>query len=202
MIKLLSVILWFFQGAAFLAAILYWNKYKTTTQRYFVYFLAYVVVHETMGYFVGSNNLYIYNVYIILSFAFYLFWFYLILKHKRMIIALSIVFFISVCIAVLFENFWNDLWKIPSITGTIIVLINSTLFYRSLLNKAEVVDYQKSQEFWIVTGLLIFYIAFLPILMFWRFIDNTSLPFRIIITVLNIILSGCFIMSFLCLRKK
>ncbi|MEE9349237.1 MAG: hypothetical protein V3U80_04260 [Flavobacteriaceae bacterium] len=204
MILTFSIILWIIQGAACIAAILYYPKYKHSSQRYFVYFLSYVVLNEILGYLVSANgyaNWFLYNIFTIVSFSFYFYWFFAILKEKKMVILLSILFSVSIFYALIYEDFFSAIWSIPLTVGTIIILILATIFYRNLLNKTEVVNFKRSQKFWIVSGLLIFYLGFLPIQLFMFTLSIKGIPIRIMITILNIILYGCYIKSFLCLKK-
>jgi len=198
--------MWIFQVAAFTVATITYKKHKNTKQKYFIYFLGFVLVVELLGYLIPQlfkiKNQFIYNIFTIVSFSFYLYWFNLILKRKRLINIGYILFAISIFFSIFFEDFFKDLWKISLTTGTVLVLFFSVFFYYDLLKRNEVFYYQKSQNFWIVTGLLIFYIAFLPIQLLQPYLDVKSINYRIIITILNIILYGIFTISFLCTKKR
>jgi len=205
-IKLISrILLWSFQIAAFIAAILTWPKYKNTTQNTFLYFLGFVIIIEFLGYFLpnqfGVKSAYIYNPFIVISGFYYLFWFYKILKIKKLAIILFTVFILVIINAIFLENA-TKIWKSPLIILALLILINSTVFYSKLLNKKEVVYYNNNPEFWIVTGLIIFHIGILPLFLFQKYLGIGAFYFRITIAILNLILYGCFITSFLCLRKK
>lgn len=190
------------QIAALIVAILNWKKYKNSSERYFLFFLIYVVFNEVVGSFIGSKNLYIYNIFTILTISFYLFWFYQILKNKRLIKGLSLVFLLTIGYSIIKERFWTDLWTIPFIPNSIIIIICATLFFNNFLNSEKAINYTGSQQFWIVTGILIFYIGFLPMALTWDMIDRNALPFRLVLTILNLILYGSFIKSFLCLKEN
>lgn len=198
--------MWLFQVAAFTAATITYKKYKNTNQKYFIYFLGFVLVVELLGYLIPQffkiKSQFIYNIFTIVSFSFYLYWFNLILKRKRLINIGYILFTISIFFSIFFEDFFKGLWRISLTTGTVLVLFFSVLFYYDLLKRNEVFHYQKSQKFWIVTGLLVFYIAFLPIQLLQPYIKLGSINYRIAITFLSIILYGIFTISFLCTKKS
>ena len=206
MILTFIILLWTFQVAAFIAATLTWKKYKNSTQKNFIFFLGFVLIVEILGYIISQffhmKSQRVYNVYTVVSFYFFLYWFNLILNKKLLIKIFVLVFSISIGFAILYENFLTELWRIPLTIGTILILICSGLFYYKLLNSDEIFYYQKSQKFWIVTGLLIFYIAFLPIQLFQPYLNISSLTYSISLTVLNILLYGFLTISFLCIKKN
>ncbi|RAJ18093.1 hypothetical protein LY08_00366 [Olleya aquimaris] len=190
------------QIAALVAAILSWKKYKNTTEKYFLFFLIYIVLNEITGYVIGGDNLYIYNIYTVLSISFYLFWFHQILNNKGLIKILGFLFLITIVYTAVKQDFWTSLWTFPFIPSSIIIIICSTLFFNSFLNNLKAISYTNSQQFWIVTGLLIFYVGFLPIALTWGMIKPGSYPFRLIIMTLNLLLYGFYIKSFLCLKQN
>ncbi|SDX60291.1 hypothetical protein SAMN05444411_10727 [Lutibacter oricola] len=205
MLLKLKIILWIFQLAAFIAASITWNKYKNTTQRYFLFFLGFVLIVEFLGYNIpkiyGIKSQFVYNIFTVISFYFYLYWFNSILNKKLIIKVFAVAFSISIVISIFFEDFMGALWRVPLTTGTFLVLVCSGIFYYNLLNSNDIFRYQKSQKFWIVTGLLIFYIAFLPIQLFQPYLKVSSLSYGIPLTVLNILMYGLIATSFLCLKK-
>lgn len=202
---MLNIVLWVSQLAAFIAAGITWNNYKNTTQRNFIFFLGFVLIIEFLGYTIpllfGIKSQFVYNIYTIFSFYFYLYWFNSILNKKFLIKIFAIIFSISIVLALLFENFLLRLWRVPLTTGTFLILMCSGIFYYDLLNSNDIFKYQKSQKFWIVTGILVFYIAFLPIQLFQPYLQVSSLSYRIPLTILNILMYGLIAISFLCLKK-
>ncbi|WGD35568.1 hypothetical protein [Olleya sp. YS] len=202
MIQLTSIIIMTVQIAALVAAILSWKKYSNSTQKYFLFFLIYIVLNEIAGYVIGGNNLYLYNIYTVLSISFYLFWFHQILDNKWIIKVFGLVFLSTIMYSAIKLDFWTNLWVLPFIPSSIIIIICSTMFFNSFLNHKSAINYINSQKFWIVAGLLIFYIGFLPIALTWDLIDKGSVPFRLIIMTLNLLLYGFYIKSFLCLKQN
>ncbi len=206
MILFLKIILYTAQGAALLAAIAKWNENKHSSQRYFLHFMIFVAVVEIAAnlsrMYTSLGNSYIYNIYIIVSFLFFFYWFYAILKYKKVFYWILGIYFISVGISISLESFVNEMLHITLYMGTLLILFLTSLYYRSLLEKKEVVDFLKLQPFWIATGLLIFYIGLLPVQFLQGFKDFDRINYQFIMMVLNIFLYGCFAIAFLCPQKK
>jgi hypothetical protein len=189
--------------AAFIAAIRYWPKYKFSSQKYFPFFLGYVILHEVFGYICGDvielENHFIYNIFIIVSFLFYLYWYSLILTYKKLVYVCGLLVIGSIVYSFIVDGLWDRLWDIPLYVGAISILLCSVMYFSSLLQKKEMVHFYKLQPFWIATGLLIFYVGIIP----WFFFDDLKyLYLRSYLTSLNVLLYLCFFISFLCVSKK
>lgn len=202
---ILRLIMWLPQIAAFVFAIVMWPKYKNTTQRNFIYFLGFVLVIECFGYLLpilyGVKSGYVYNVYTILSGLFLLTWFKSILQTKKLVIVFIFVFITSIGYSLFFQAF-SVLWKIPLVVLAITILICSTVFFSDLLTKNEVVNFKTDQKFWIVTGCLVFYISYLPLVLLQKYFGLSGIYYRIPITISIILMFGFIIKSFLCLKKN
>ncbi|KAB8152116.1 hypothetical protein EZY14_015400 [Kordia sp. TARA_039_SRF] len=196
-----------FQIAALIAAIWYWHSYKHSTERYFLWFMIYVVIHEVVGlcytYFTNNLNDIIYNVFTLVSFLFYFFWFSKILRKRLFLIPVLLSIFLIFYLYDLFDKdvFYN-LYLNPIITGSFCILTLTISYFVELLNTNTIMSFASSQRFWIVTGLFSFYIGLIPLLIFHRFLNYGGNFYSIVITVLNAVLYGCIFKSFLCLRKK
>ncbi len=202
---ILRLIMWLPQIAAFVFAIVMWPKYKNTTQRNFIYFLGFVLVIECFGYLLpilyGVKSGYVYNVYTIISGLFLLTWFKSILQTKKLVIVFISVFIASIGYCLFFQAF-GVLWKIPLVVLAIAILICSTVFFSDLLTKNEVVNFKTDQKFWIVTGCLVFYISYLPLVLLQKYFGLSGIYYRIPITINIILMFGFIIKSFLCLKKN
>lgn len=202
---ILRLIMWLPQIAAFVLAIVMWPKYKNTTQRNFRYFLGFVLVIECLGYLLpiicDIKSGYVYNVYTIISGLFLLTWFKSILQTKRLVIVFISVFIASIGYCLFFQAF-GVLWKIPLVVLAIAILICSTVFFSDLLTKNEVVNFKTDQKFWIVTGCLVFYIGYLPLVLLQKYFGLSGIYYRIPITINIILMFGFIIKSFLCLKKS
>lgn len=89
-------------------------------------------------------------------------------------------------------------------SGLVIVLC--LIYFYSLFQQEGYINIFKDAAFWFVTGCLIFYATTVGLFAFFSRIaapDQTNLVIlrKIIISILNIIMYGCWIKSFLCLRR-
>lgn len=205
-VVVIKIILYLTQVIALIVAIKHWNVYRSSSQNYFMHFMYYVVFHETLSiilrYVLGYKTEMLNNIYTIISFLFFYWWFYKILKAKKIILWMAFLFLISITISIINEHFLEKLWKTPLITGTFSILILVSLLFSEMLKNNEIINYFKSQRFWFATGLLIFYIGFLPVLFFQNVINTKSAHYGLIMTFLNVMLYGSFIIGFLCQPKQ
>mgnify|MGYP005819232345 CR=1 FL=1 len=189
-----------------LGAIFYrWNYIKNTTQRFFLYYLIYVLLNEFTAKILTYNdfgNYALYNVYDIITYSFLLGWFYKILKHKKLVIGLALVFYIGVIVSFFVSEFMTAFVDINVYIGTSIVLILVISYYASLLQLKDAINYSQLPAFWITTGLLIFHIGYLPIQFLLSFEDFDVTGIYAVISILNILQYGCFTKGFLCYQKK
>lgn len=196
----------FFQIAALVAAIWYWDLYKDSTQRYFLWFLIYVVCHEITGlclqHFFKIINDILHNIFTLISFPFYFYWFYTILKKRKWLVYVVCTAFI---IAFLYDSIhlypFDYMYLNPIIIGAFCILILTISYFVELLNTDSITKFARSQKFWIVTGLFSFYIGLLPLLLFHAYLKYSSNFYTIVITILNVVLYGCYFKSFVCLKK-
>lgn len=191
--------------AALIAAIRYWPLYKNSTQRLFLFFLIYVVINESVALvlrILEMSSVFIYNIYMIISFSFYLYWFGLVLRNKKMANLFLSLFIITVLFSFIFESFWESLSSLPFTVGTVLVLLCVGSYFLEIIGKTKTIILQRSQKFWIITGLLIFNVGFLPLVFLQKELDTLGMAYSIVMTLLNVLLYGCYIIGFLCLRKK
>lgn len=196
-----------FQIAALVAAICCWNCYKKTTERYFLWFLIYVVCHEILGisyqYVFDNDNDILHNIFTLISFPFYFFWFHKILnKRKWVIYVLLSAFFITFLNDIIYINPLDYLYLNPIVVGAFCVLILTISYFVELLNTDSITTFAQSQRFWIVTGLFSFYIGLIPLLIFYHYLNYNGGFYSLVITCLNAVLYSCYLKSFICLKKK
>ena len=205
MLELSFTILQLFQAAAFLAAVWFWRSYKHTTERYFLYFLTYVVLNEALAHavqkYLDYPNCFLYNIYIIVSFTFYFYWFGLVLKETRHMKISMMVFLVSVGIGFFREDFFNDLWTTPMFVGSLLILFWTVRFFSTYLKDMHTERPTKDPRFWIASGLLIFHFGYLPINLMKNQLGPEDLAYGLILAMLNVVLNACYIISFLCRPK-
>lgn len=194
-------------GLEFLAcvfAIYYWPKYKHTAMWIFLPFLLYTFLNEIAATYVAIQyqNRILYNVYIILSFLVFLYWFDRLIGLKFWKWIILGIFSFVVFYDIQSKGFVIPLLKTAINFQSILVLGFSFLFFAKLLGKKEVVEYQKLPEFWIVTGILLFYIGFVPLSLVIGMGYNVQELYAYAIIPLNFILYGGYMIGFYVSGKR
>lgn len=206
-IDILSTIIYTsFQWFALLLAIIMFKKYKNTSEHVFLYFMIVVVLVELIAIVLRSLSLdsyFVFNTYTFISMIIYHYWFYRIVVEFKKLIVASAITFIIVFLNDLIKIGFNEITLVTSVIfGSISVFLFTVLYFSQLLKQEEEIKIYSSQRFWISTGLFIFNLGIAPVLYFQESLDTLGNAYGIIITLLNIILYGSFIIGFLCLYKK
>jgi len=201
-----SYIFLLIQLLACLAAIYKWKSIRKTPLWIFLPFLIYSFLNEVtttaLYSFTSINFRYLYNIYCIVSFFVYLYWFDRILKLKLWKWIVTLVFLGAVVYDVITSDSLKQLIKTALLVQAIILLIFSVIYFVRLLNKEEVVHYQLIPEFWIILGLLVFHIAFVPLFLLTGLGYNIQKAYSIAINILNYILYSSYILGFYVAGKR
>ncbi len=209
----------------------YFKKYRVDKMtRYFVYFLwvtffievifgwLTVCIHNFDSFilfddtFLAQNNYPIYNVYYIISFAFYTFYFRNHLKHRksRTTLDVSIILY-SICSIVslfLTDAFFLRMSSFTYIVGSILIFFSVMLYFFEIFKDDEILNFHKSIVSYIAVGTLIFHLVVTPIFIYGYYYSATRAPefiniYRIILTVANIFMYTCYTIGFVvCSRKN
>jgi hypothetical protein len=186
---------------------------KNSSPRFWQVFIPYLmltVAIETYAYisitqFGNKTTHNLYNIFLFIYLNFHLYLFSKIINLKS---AYRIVF---LCLILLYGIYLME-WLLTthsflSITNTIfggVIILLSIIYYFSLF----IEDEMKQSEFWFVTGCLIFYSFTTGVNAFfdqlpWLNQNIGIVPIRyFIISISNIIMYGCWIKSFLCIKDK
>ena len=191
--------------AALVAAIWFWKYYKNTSERYFLHFLVYSVLTEFVGLFFKDlfrfDNFIIYNVYMIVSFLFYLYWFQRVLKNKKFVYILTVFFMVFALYSIVTEDAFVALFQFAFVAGIMCIITLTLYYFVKALKSEQITAFLKDPKFWIVTGLFLFHLGFLPTLLLMLKLDMLSVRYYLVITSLNIVLYGCYIKAFACTKK-
>lgn len=198
----------FFEFISAVLAIVFFYKYKNSTEKWFVYFLLINFLVDILGLFWGffsdKSNYWIYNLYIFFFFIFYFYWFNLLLKRevfKKAVIIFGVVFIITGI-----NNFLNQPWdgyhKITFITGAFFTVFSATFHFYELLNNDEIIDVKHKLSFWISAGLLLFNVGMIPFMIFSDTFDSYHNYRNIILIFLNLILYTCYSLGFIWVKEK
>lgn len=205
MITLFKVILYLTQAVAVMAALRHYSYIQKGNFKNITFYMVFIVVLEILAnYFQGKgmSSARFYNLYDIVTYAIFVFWFYQILIKKRIVLAIALFQLCGLIFSMVYESFFINYWLVHTFTGTMSILILVFMFYTDLLIENKVHKFLKLPEFWIATGLLIFNIGYLPILFLVEspiVHDPTLVQF--VLTLLNIIMYGCFTYAFICSRR-
>ena len=194
------------QLTAIFFAVNYWNSYKNTNQRYFLFLIIFSSLIDQgallLSMFLQYRVNFLYNILIIVLGFFYLYWFSKIINNKKLIKLLVALFSFSTILSLICLNFYDYFFTDLLTIETIIILICSILYFMELINNNNVINYYKSQRFWIVVGLLIFYIGFLPLHLLIAIIKANTVEYQSAILILNLILYGCYSYSFVVSKHR
>lgn len=214
----------YFELAAALAGSIYWLKTKDEKIRPFIWYLWLTVVVETTAlysYLMLNNydndffiwvknsgfckNTWLYNIYgfigLILLGLFYLRHIHE-LKAKRiikMIVVLCSVF--AVVYFLISGRFFDTYLPYDDAVRTFAIFTFVLLYLRELLNSDRLLDFYKSQVFYISIGLMLWNICITPLFIFdgyHRAINSEFVVFRTsYLLISNILLYSCYIFAFL-----
>tara|TARA_R110002072_G_scaffold300469_1_gene478078 strand:- start:1103 stop:1741 length:639 start_codon:yes stop_codon:yes gene_type:complete len=137
-------------------------KFKKKYYYFFIAFLVFAVLFEALGMLLnGGNNYWIYNIYTFFEFSSLIGIYYFLntnVKSKKIIIALSIIYYI-----IYFISFkYVVLQKYTVIILPFFVVPFMFLYLQKLLNSSKIMNYKKVLPFWLTVGFLIYYLASVP----------------------------------------
>jgi len=203
---ILKTLLFIAEAFALIVAIWRFPYNKDGKQKHFLHFLIFVMgVEITANLFRvwgQVSNIPVYNVYIIISFLFYFYWFYTHLGQKLIFTVLSLGFLGITATGIIQEGFLSSIINNAVFYGGASLLLLSVWYFIHLLRKEEAIHFLKMQPFWITTGLLIFHLAFLPLNFMLDVQGFNKTYFQHIMTVINIFLYGSIAKGLLCPLKN
>ncbi len=215
---------------ATIAGFIYLKRYRVDfITRYFVYFLCgtffmevifgwlTICIHNFESFsffndtFLVNNNYPVYNLYYIISFAFYTFYFRNYLKNSRLVLCLDVltVLYIIGSIITLFltDAFFLRVSSFTYIVGSILIFLSVIFYFFEIFKGDEILNFHKSIVSYIAVGTIVFHLGVTPIFIYGFYYSNTRGPefvniYRIILTVANIFMYTCYTIGFLVCSKK
>lgn len=200
----LTIILYFWQSLALLISVVKRKVNSEGLQKYFFYFLCFVIFMEALAQIlihVEKAYYYVYNISNTLSFLFYFFWYHSYLKNK-IVVWLSLLFVGITLADLLVSDFISSILMISFFSGAIILLILAIWYFISLLKAEEAIYFYKIQAFWISTGILIYHIGVLPILILIKLPGYNQTHLRFALMILNFLLYGLIALGLVCPKRK
>ncbi|RNL91713.1 hypothetical protein ED312_04125 [Sinomicrobium pectinilyticum] len=198
--------------SAIIATITY-PKYIKGRAKYFLYSIWLIAVTEFAYKFVYYKILdgkypvfFIANIYSVLQFLFYFFWYrYLInaLKLKRLLLIFALLFALFVIWNSIFlQDFVYTTQTYTYIVGTIFTIVSIYLYFVQVFNDDFILHFQRSVYFWFSLGILLFFIPFLPFMIASEFFNYEGSLFSLVIFILNVVMHSCFVIGVLWSKKK
>lgn len=190
----------------FIVSIIYWQRYKHSQQRYFPVYMGFVLLIECLATinvrFWHSNPTHIYLIYTNISVLYFLNWFKLILERAILPLLSMITFLVFSTLGTISLGISGGILHSLVSAGSILILVNSFAYFMELLRSNEVIRFLRLQQFWIVAGLVLFYIGFFPVHILQPYVSQNKFWITLFITILNVLQYGFFTISFLCLKRK
>lgn len=192
----------------FFVAIFNFKKFKTTPIKYFIYFIGYVFISETIANIYlskGVNTVIINNVYSIAYTFFNLFFYSILIKNKKSKkIGYIMMFFFAISLIInqlYFQKFEHRLQTYTFILGLFLVTFLVFIYFLEIMNSNKIIYVTRLSEFWISTGIIIFNFGFIPVLVVAELIKWEGV-YHYILLFVNVIMYGCFITGFMVSKKE
>ena len=158
-----------------------------------------------------DDNYWIYNIYIIVSYLFYVYYFRSFLKNRVLhgILKYLMILYLFLSLGYLFidDVYFHGISDFASITGTLLLVFSVIVFYYELLKSDVLLNLKHFLPLYISVGVLIFHLCITPIDIFSEYYDvrNTfyvQLKANVYLYG-NIFLYSTYIIGFLvCSSKK
>lgn len=206
-----------------LIAIIKYPKYYNSPLKFFPVLLMYTFLTETLGYITKNyeeyeisiytafvhHNVIIYNIYNLVFFSYFLYVYWSSInnpKYRNHIMYGSILFCAAALINPFFQSFKLQPQLFTYTCGGLLIIYCTVLFFLENRNKGTSTDYKHTALKWMGTGLLVFFIGYLPIraARYYNYIYNLDeyIHLRRIHLTLICILYLCFIIGLLRMRRK
>ena len=155
---------------ALIIGIIRYKEFKNHKFKYILYFLVYVVLNEfaagvSYELFKIPNTL-LYNIYILIHFAFFLAWFHTLLSSafRKKIIRIFFILYVSFWfINAIFSGSIADNFLSYSFSlGTLLLIAAVAFYFVEMLSREVVLNITQSPYFWVCFGILIYCVTYLP----------------------------------------
>ena len=193
-------------GIALLITLVRFKQIKRGSQRYFILYLVGIILLETFAelcFKQWGNNVIVYNIVDVFMAYFFIYWLSKILINLRWVYILSLILTLNLILSLIFENWIEDFNVLFLFTATLVMIVLVFRFYIEFLKSDELIEFKTNPQFWATTGILIFYLGYLPIQVYISKIDG-SLTQMMYTTIgyLNIPLYGFIIVALVCPQNR
>lgn len=210
-------------GITLLVSIYRYPKYYESKLKFLPILFIYTFLNELLGKLItnyeefslitsdtySDYNWLIFNIYTVIFYLYfyYIFWHYIESKQSRNIIFYGAILFLAVSLINAFiQNFSMIPQTYAYVVGGLILIYCISVYCKKFVALPDIFRNKENILFWLSTGLLIFYLGYLPIKII-RYINTmeglTPHPMVKRIHLLLIIISyTCFIIGFLRMKKR
>ena len=169
-------------GASFLISLLSFRFHYAWHLRFFSLLLGITFFVEASTMYMVKvahvkSDLWVYNIFMAVEYTCYAYYYLLVLKTKwiRKMATIFLIVYPATGIISTFAIFkffnWNSY---EAITGSFFTILFSVIFYYELYMSSDNEALIKNSEFWIATGMIIFYALLLPFVGVFNFLGKTS----------------------------
>lgn len=151
------------------------------------------------------RNNWLYNSFTLVEFwiyGYYYTWLIRKLILRRILFVFLVIFPIFWFITVFFQYGFFTWNSSVIVVGSFFSVVFAIMYYYQIITHTEILSLRSLPEFWIATGMLIFYLGSLPFFGMLNFLGrshaNIVLKLYAVLTVLNILMYSLFTYGFLC----
>lgn len=201
------------EWCCFIASLIFLDK-KTTYWRFFQLFLFITICVETIGWYMNyiirrPTNALPFNFLMLVSFIFFIWLFTRPMEMQEIKRKLQFLILLFVIIGLVNLFFIQKFWKYNSYTqilGDILLVVISAYFLFLVLKAPEYKNLFGYEYFWLANGLIVSSMGSMLLYYFgeslYAYYKETKIPvYDYINSVLNVVLYGSLIISFICRRK-
>lgn len=159
-----------------------------------------------------AKNVWIYNIYDIISFTFYLFYFINLIELNwiKRNGKYVVIIYIFCSILNLFTSgvFFENSSAFNAITGTFLLVLIIVYYFFEILNSEKILNFYRFMPFYISIGALVFHLIVNPIFIYQKYYINSISKefvslFLTILTTINVFMYSCYSLGFIiCSRKN
>ncbi len=217
------------QGFSFIAGIYYLKRHPTDlSNKLFTYFLLFTFIIETIGTIpaviyhhqvlnhlkdtLWYSNFWLYNPYLVISFAFYCYYFGRNLQSRILKNILNysvIVFVISSSLILIFSDVLfvsNSYFTL--FVGIALLFLAISFYFYELLQDEKILEIKRSVKFYVSVAFLVFNLISLPLWIYFKYFSNAISPefvklYQSIFYLSNVLLYSTYIFAFIyCAQEK
>ncbi len=195
--------------------------------KYFVWFLFFTVGIEVFGFVPRcirvfesiaflkttflAKNYWLYNLYFILSYMMYVYYFrkQLVSARAKLFLKYALFFYGISCVGnlCLSNIYFTSYASYTFMMGSFLVFISIGMYYLEMLNSDTILRFDRTISFYISIGALVFHLVTTPLAIYSKYFKIMDSPdfvnlYRIIFHSANVFMYTCYIVGFIICSKK